>query len=327
MPVALITGAAGQDGLHLARHLSRIGYDVIAVTQFGSGHERDLIAAHGGGAQMRTCDITDLVSVATVIRETCPDEVYNLAAISSVRGSWEQPLRSCEVNGFGLLTILEAIRLADRADRTRVFQASSAQLFGDVDGDSFNELTPIRPNSPYGASKAFAHFIAASYRQRFGMFVSCGILGNHESFLHDQEFVVPRIARTVARIAAGRATELVLDNLTGSRDWGYAGDFVAAMHACLQHPVPEDFVIATGELHTVEDAVQAAFRAAGITDWRPMVRLTGADNGQPPRIPRADITKAEQLLGWKPTVSFEELIARMVTDAIAAETAASGTPR
>lgn len=220
MPVALITGAAGQDGLYLARHLGQLGYDVIAVTQFGSGYERDLIAAHGGGARMRICDITDLVSVATVIRETCPDEVYNLAAISSVQASWEQPLRSCEVNGFGLLTILEAIRLAGRADKTRVFQASSAQLFGDVDGDSFNELTPIRPNSPYGASKAFAHFIASSYRQRFGMFVSCGILGNHESFLHDQEFVVPRIVRTVARIAVGRETELVLHNLTGRETGG-----------------------------------------------------------------------------------------------------------
>jgi GDPmannose 4,6-dehydratase len=319
MPTALITGSTGQDGLYLSRHLNSLGYEVIAVTQFGSSHERQLVAAHGGNATVRACDITDLVSVTAAIRETRPDEIYNLAAISSVRASWDQPMRTCEVNGLGPLTILEAIRLADRVEHTRVFQASSAQLFGDVATGSFDETTPIQPNSPYGASKALAHFLAASYRHRYGMFVSCGILGNHESSLHDQEFVVPRIVRTVARIATGQAHELVLDNLTAERDWGFAGDFVAAMHLCLQHPTPEDFVIATGELHTVEDAVQAAFHAAGIVDWQPMVRLTGADTGQAQRVPRADISKTRQRLGWKPTVSFAELIEGMVTEAIATE--------
>jgi GDPmannose 4,6-dehydratase len=320
MPTALITGSTGQDGLYLSKHLSRLGYEVIAVTQFGSSHERQLLAVHGGSATVRACDITDLVSVTAAIRETRPDEIYNLAAISSVRASWDQPMRACEVNGLGPLTILEAVRLADRAEQTRVFQASSAQLFGDVAIDVFDENTPIQPNSPYGASKALAHFLAASYRQRYGMFVSCGILGNHESALHDQEFVVPRIVRTVARIATGHEHELVLDNLTAERDWGFAGDFVTAMHLCLQHPTPEDFVIATGELHTVEDAVRAAFYTAGIVDWQPMVRLTGADAGQARRVPRADINKARRLLGWKPTVGFAELIAGMVTEAIAAET-------
>lgn len=321
MPTALITGAAGQDGLHLAAHLRQLGYEVIGVAQFGSRHERDLIGQHAGDIQVVTCDITDLVSVATTIRQTCPDEIYNLAAISSVRTSWEQPLRACDVNGTGLLTVLEAVRLSGRTTETKVFQASSAQLFGDVAGESFNEETPIRPTSPYGASKAFAHFMAASYRVRYRMFISCGILGNHESGLHDQGFVVPRITSTVARIAVGRASELVLDNLTATRDWGYAGDFVVAMHAALQHHTAEDFVIATGELHTVEDAVSAAFQAAGITSWRSMVRVTGTVTGQPQSIPRADISKAKRLLGWKPTTTFDALIAHMVQDAIAAERA------
>lgn len=319
MPTALITGATGQDGLYLAAHLRQLGYHVVAVAQFGSRHERDLISRHAGDIQVVTCDITDLVSVATTVRETGPDEIYNLAAISSVRASWEQPLRACDVNGTGLLTILEAVRLSGRTSETKIFQASSVQLFGEVDGESFNEETPIRPTTPYGASKALAHFMAASYRARHGMFISCGILGNHESELHDQGFVVPRITSSVARIAVGRADELVLDNLTATRDWGYAGDFVVAMQAALQHPTAEDFVIATGELHTVEDVVSAAFHTAGITNWRSMVRLTGRDNGQLQHIPRADISKAQQLLGWKPTLTFDALIAHMVQEAIAAE--------
>lgn len=324
MPTALISGATGQDGLYLSKHLSALGYEVIALTQFGSSHERQLLATHGGNATVRAGDITDLVAMTAVIRETQPDEIYNLAAISSVRASWEQPMRGCEVNALGPLTILEAVRLADRVGETRVFQASSAQLFGDVSTSTFDESTPVRPTTPYGASKSFAHFLAASYRQRYDMFVSCGILGNHESALHDQEFVIPLIVQNVARIATGRAHELVLHNLTGERDWGFAGDFVDAMHRCLQHPSPEDFVIATGEIHTVEDAVQTAFHAAGIVDWRPLVRLTGADVGRTQSVPRADISKARQLLGWKPQVSFEDLITRMVTDAIATETVNTG---
>jgi len=322
MPTALITGAAGQDGLHLGAYLRRLGYDVVAVTQFGSQHERDLIRSHAGDVKVVTCDITDIVSVATIIGETTPDEIYNLAALSSVRASWEQPLTACNVNGVGLVAILEAVRLAGRPPESpiKIFQASSAQLFDDLEGDeTFNEDTPIRPTSPYAASKALAHFMADGYRRRYGMFVSCGILGNHESALHDQEFVVPRITSTVARIAAGQATELVLDNLTGTRDWGYAGDFVVAMHAALQHRTAEDFVIATGELHTVEDVVRAAFNAAGISDWRPFVRVTGAGSGQPHRTLRADIGKARQLLGWKPVTSFDVLVGRMVQQAMAGE--------
>jgi GDPmannose 4,6-dehydratase len=319
MPTALITGATGQDGLHLAAHLRQLGYQVVAVAQSGSRHERDLISRHAGDVHVVTCDITDLVSVATTVRETSPDEIYNLAAVSSVRTSWEQPLRACDVNGVGLLTILEAVRLTDRTTETKIFQASSAQLFGDVNADTFDEQTPFRPTSPYGASKAFAHFMASSYRTRYCMFISCGILGNHESALHDQEFVIPRITSTVARIATGHAAELVLDNLTATRDWGYAGDFVAAMHAALQHHTAEDFVIATGQLHSVEDAVSAAFHAAGISDWRGLVRVTGAATGQARHMPRADISKAQRLLGWKPTVTFDALIARMVHEAIAAE--------
>jgi GDPmannose 4,6-dehydratase len=205
----------------------------------------------------------------------------------------------------------------------RVFQASSAQIFGDITGDRFAEDTAIRPVSPYGAAKAFAHFAADSYRREYGMFVSCGILGNHESPLHAADFVIPRITQAVSRIAAGQQDKLALDNITATRDWGYAGDFVIAMHAALQHERPEDFVIATGELHSVADAVDAAFTAAGIADWQTYVSAAGVTGGRAQQGARGDISKARRLLGWTPTVGFGDLIAMMVQH-YARQTAESG---
>jgi GDPmannose 4,6-dehydratase len=314
MPRALITGIAGQDGLLLARYLLSLEYEVVGTVQFGSAHERQRIHDLVGDIGLVTADMTDLASLLSAIRLTQPDEVYNLAGISSVRVSWEQPARVAEVNGIGLVNLLEALRAATptEAGRVRVFQASSAQMFGEIDGEWFSESTPLRPTSPYGASKAFAHLAADSYRRRYGMFVSCGILGNHVSALHDAEFVVPRITRAVGRIAAGLQEKLVLDNLTATRDWGYACDFVTAMHATLQCHKPEDFVIATGELRSVRDVVSRAFFAAGVADWKSLVATTGADNGRAHHGVRGDIRKARRLLGWTPRTTFEQLITMMV---------------
>jgi GDPmannose 4,6-dehydratase len=314
LPTALITGAAGQDGLHLIRYLRQLDYDVVAMVQFGSAAERDRIRQAGDDARVVTGDVTDLPSLLTILGRVRPDEVYNLAAISSVGLSWEQPARTAEVNGLGLVNLLEAVRAIGLAEHTRVFQASSAQMFGDVVDEWFTEDSPIRPVSPYGVSKAFAHATADSYRRRYGMFVSCGILGNHESSLHDEEFVVRRITRGISRIATGEEEHLVLFNLSATRDWGYAGDFVRAMHASLAFSRPEDFVIATGELHSVGDVVAAAASAAGITDWRERVRTTDDDTARTQRGAKGDISKAGQLLGWQPQVSFEELISAMVKD-------------
>jgi GDPmannose 4,6-dehydratase len=312
LPTALITGAAGQDGFYLANHLGRLGYKVAGILQ--PGEHRNLQRDLGGSIDLVTGDMTDMPSLLNAIRQVQPDEVYNLAAVSSVRTAWEQPNRAADVNGLGLVNLLEALRAlaGGRASQIRVFQASSAQIFGDVDGDWFTEETPIRPISPYGAAKAFAHFAADAYRREYGMFVSCGILGNHESPLHDADFVIPRITQTAGRIAAGLPDKLVLDNLTATRDWGYAGDFVVAMHAALQHDRPEDFVIATGELHSVAEAVEAAFAAAGIADWQAYVSAAGVTGRRAQRGVRGNINKTRRLLGWTPTVDFGDLMAMMV---------------
>lgn len=313
MPTALITGAAGQDGLHLAKYLKSLGYRVVAVVQYGSAPERERICSFVGHVEVVTGDLTDFASLVRAIQYAQPDEIYNLGGISSVRLAWEQPLRTVEVNGVGLVNLLEALRAAGSpTGRARVFQASSAQMFGDIEGEWFTEETPIRPNNLYGTAKAYAHFAAEAYRRRYGLFVSCGILGNHESAIHDDEFVVRKITRGVSRIAAGEKQFLTLDDLDATRDWGYAGDFVVAMHAALQLDRPEDFVIATGELWSVGEVAAVAFAAAGITDWRWHVRTTQGVTGQIRRGAKGDSRKAHELLGWVPQVGFEELVGTMV---------------
>jgi GDPmannose 4,6-dehydratase len=312
LPTALITGAAGQDGFYLASHLRCLGYEVAGLLQPREHRDRGWDKA--GNIELITGDMTDMASLLNALRQVHPDEVYNLAAVSSVRTAWDQPLRAVDVNGLGLVNLLEALRATagSRVSEIRVFQASSAQIFGDISGDCFTEDTPIRPVSPYGAAKAFAHFTADAYRREYGMFISCGILGNHESPLHDADFVIPRITQAVGRVAAGTQDKLVLDNLTATRDWGYAGDFVVAMHAALQHQGPEDFVIATGEVHSVADAVAAAFATVGIADWQAHVSAGDVASGRAQHGVRGDISKARRLLGWSPTVGFADLVAMMV---------------
>jgi len=313
---ALVTGAAGQDGLYLVAYLRRLGYEVVGVVPLGTTGERRRVQDLVGDVELVPADVTDTTSLARAIAHADPHEIYNLAGISSVRLAWDLPVRAADVNGVGVVRLLEAVRIAvpQEPERVRVFQASSVQIFGDVEGEWFCENTPIRPLSPYGAAKAFAHFAAASYRARYGMFISCGILGNHESPLQDEEFLLRRVTRAVGAIASGRLDVLTLYNLDGMRDWGYAGDYVRAMHAALQHDQPEDFVIASGNVHSVADVVEAAFAAVGIEEWRPYVKVTSVDTGQTRGGAKGDITRARRTLGWVPEVTFADLVAAMVRE-------------
>lgn len=314
MTTALITGIGGQDGLYLAAYLKRLGYDVAGLLPFGTFAEQSRVREIVGEVELCSCDVTDAGALAAVIARVAPDEIYNLAAITSVRVSWDVPARTADINGVGVTRLLEAVRLHDarHPGRVRVFQASSVQMFGEVDDGWYRESTPVRPASPYGAAKAFGHFLADIYRARYGMFVSCGILGNHESPLQDEEFLLQHVCRGAARIARGELDTLRIHNLDGVRDWGYAGDYVRAMHAMLQHSEPADFVIASGRTHSVHDVVVEAFARAGITDWRRHVSVVGANTGQTRIGARGDITNAQEKLGWTPSVGFPELIAAMV---------------
>jgi GDPmannose 4,6-dehydratase len=312
---ALITGVGGQDGLYLTAYLKQIGYEVVGLLPFGTAAEQRRVRDVVGDVELLSGDVTDTIALARVIARFDPDEIYNLAAISSVPVAWDLPVRTAEVNAVGVVRLLEALRLLDSsARRTRVFQASSAQMFGAIDGEWFREDTPIRPVGPYATAKAFGHFTAAAYRERYGMFVACGILGNHESPLQDEEFLLRHVSIGARRIADGKQDFLPLRSLDGVRDWGYAGDYVRAMHAMLQCDRPADFVIASGHTHTVADVARTAFASVGIEDWRPYVSVVSKDTGQPLAGVKGDITRARTELNWSPTVTFEELVTAMVRD-------------
>jgi GDPmannose 4,6-dehydratase len=312
MSVALITGVNGQDGMHLAAYLTEIGYAVVGMLRLGTGaSERALLTTMVDGIEIVAGDLTDFGSLHRIIRDVAPDEIYNLAAISSVRLSWAHPTMTGEINALGLVNLLEAVRATARRE-IRVFQASSVQMFGEVEGEVFHEKTPIRPTSPYGASKAFAHFIANSYRRQHDIFVACGILGNHSSPLQGDDHVLGRIAGSVAQLAVGKRDTVTVDNLSGTRDWGYAGDYVEAMHAILQQSAPDDFVIATGEVHSVADALAVAMSAAGIRDWQSAIDVSGGEASQVTAGVPGDITKARGVLRWSPRLSFADLVTMMV---------------
>jgi GDPmannose 4,6-dehydratase len=271
-------------------------------------------------------DLEDQQSLIRAVQEAEPDEVYNLAGISSVALSWREPLLTAEVTGLGLLRLLLAVTaFTERTGRsTRLVQASSAEIFGFAEPPQ-SELTAISPVTPYGAAKAFAHHAVAVYRQA-GAQVSSVILYNHESPRRPENFVTRRITSTVARIARGSQERLRLGNLDARRDWGFAGDYAKAMHLVARHPKPDDFVVATGESRSVRDFVAAAFSAAGIADWQKLVEVDPefvrpADPGEQ----RGDATKARTVLGWRPQVGFDELVAMMVSaDLAALDTDGSG---
>jgi GDPmannose 4,6-dehydratase len=309
----LITGVGGQDGSLLARLLLDEGYEVAGVVR----REPEAYAESLGDLITRIelvrADLLRHDSLLEALRETRPTEVYNLAAPSFVPRSWDEPIVTAEFAAVGATSMLEAIRQVDPG--IRFYQASSSEIFGEPRETPQTEETAPSPLTPYGVAKAYAHFIAASYRKRYGMFTCCGILYNHESPLRPVQFLPRKVARAAAAISLGLEDELVLGDLTARRDWGYAGDYVRAMWLMLQHSEPGDYVVATGVSHSVEELVERAFAAVGL-DWREHVRSdTSLYRGAAELHDLVgDASKARTVLGWEPEVSFEELV-RLLVDA------------
>ncbi len=315
MPTALITGITGQDGLYLAELLLSKGYDVHGLIRGQNNPRRDLVADLVPDVRLHTGDLTDMSSLIRALRDSDPDEVYNLGAISYVAYSWENAALTTDVTGKGVLNLLEALRLhgGDDPGRVRFYQASSSEMFGKVQEVPQRETTLLWPRSPYGVSKVFGHHMTINYRESYGMHASSGILFNHESPRRGHEFVTRKVSRAVARISLGLADHVTLGNLDARRDWGFAGDYVEAMWLMLQQPHGGDYVVATGETHSIRDLLDLAFGHVGIDDWTRFVR-------QDPRFMRpaevdeliGDASRARAVLGWKPKVSFSELVAMMV---------------
>ena len=322
MPSALITGITGQDGLYLAEHLLAKGYDVFGLIRGQSNPKRALVEQTVPGVRLLTGDLGDLSSLLRALEIAQPDEVYNLGAISFVAYSWENARVTSEVTGMGVLNILEAVRLfcGDDPSRVRFYQASSSEMFGKAQEVPQRESTLLWPRSPYGVAKVFGHYMTINYRESYGMHASSGILFNHESPRRGPEFVTRKISIAVARIALGLQDELVLGNLDAKRDWGFAGDYVDAMWRMLQQPTADDYVVATGETHSIREFLDAAFDAAGIDGWSRYVRQDPAFM-RPAEIDQlvGDPTKASSVLGWKPEVDFLGLVAMMVESDLAAE--------
>ncbi|MFN8193133.1 MAG: GDP-mannose 4,6-dehydratase [Nocardioidaceae bacterium] len=321
MPTALITGITGQDGLYLAELLLAKGYDVHGVIRGQNNPKRDLVESLLPDVTLHHGDLTDMSSLIRALRDSDPDEVYNLGAVSFVAYSWENAALTTDVTGKGVLTMLESLRLhcGDDIGRVRFYQASSSEMFGKVQETPQHERTLLWPRSPYGVSKVFGHHMTVNYRESYAMHASSGILFNHESPRRGPEFVTRKISQAVAAIALGRGDGLVLGNLDAQRDWGFAGDYVEAMWLMLQQPEADDYVIATGETHSIREFVEAAFAHVGIDDWAPFVRQDERFM-RPAEVDRlvGDASKAREVLGWKPRVGFTELVAMMVDADVAA---------
>ncbi|HWK92901.1 MAG TPA: GDP-mannose 4,6-dehydratase [Luteimicrobium sp.] len=327
MPRALITGITGQDGYYLAKFLLEKGYEVYGLLRGQNNPKREAVERELRGVHLLTGDLTDPSSLWRVLELSHPDEVYNLGAISYVAYSWENAQITTEVTAKGVLNILEAVRQYAGADLDKVafYQASSSEMFGTVGTDRQQERTLLWPRSPYGVAKVFGHYMTINFRESYGMRASSGILFNHESPRRGPEFVTRKITRGVARIALGLQDELVLGNLDARRDWGFAGDYVEAMWLMLQQPEGDDYVIATGEPHSVRDMLELAFANVGIDDWERHVRIDPA-LFRPAEIDAldGDATKARERLGWKPRVTFSELVTMMVDADLTEQRALSG---
>ncbi|MBX9582099.1 MAG: GDP-mannose 4,6-dehydratase [Gemmataceae bacterium] len=311
MKRALITGVTGQDGSYLAELLLEQGYEVHGVVRRASTETFERINHLSGKIQLHQADLLDQLSIIDVMKATRPDEVYNLAAQSFVPTSWKQPVLTGEFTAIGVTRVLEAIRLLG-PDAIRFYQASSSEMFGKVVQVPQTEDTPFYPRSPYGVAKVYGHWITVNYRESYGMFCCSGILFNHESERRGREFVTRKVTDGVARIKLGLAKELRLGNLDAKRDWGFAGDYVRAMWLMLQQDRADDYVVATGQTHTVRRLVELAFRAAGL-DWQKYV-VTDPALVRPAEVDLliGDPAKAKAKLGWQPEVSFEQLVERMV---------------
>lgn len=309
---ALITGITGQDGSYLAELLLDKGYEVVGVVRRTSHDSYERIGHLLDRVQIVPADLLDQHSLTAVLRDAKPDEVYNLAAQSFVPTSWTQPVLTGEFTALGVTRLLEAVRLAHPA--ARFYQASSSEMFGKAVETPQRETTPFYPRSPYGVAKVYGHWITVNYRESYGLYAVSGILFNHESPRRGLEFVTRKVSDGVARIVKGKASELRLGNLDARRDWGFAGDYVDAMWRMLQRPVPTDYVIGTGEMHSVRELCELAFGHVGL-DWKKyvtvdqrLVRPAEVDTLQ------ADPAKARREIGWAPRTTFAELV-RMMVDA------------
>jgi GDPmannose 4,6-dehydratase len=324
---ALITGITGQDGRHLSQFLAAKGYQVFGLVHGQANPKIDLVQGENPALELLEGDLRDLSSLIAVVEQVQPDEVYNLGAISFVQLSFKQAELTAEITGLGVLRMLEAVRIVGGTDNNpiRFYQASSSEMFGKVQQTPQTETTTFHPRSPYGAAKVFGHYTTVNYREAYGIRASSGILFNHEGPKRGLEFVTRKVTNSVARIQLGLQEVITMGNIDSSRDWGYAGDYVEAMWMMLQQDEPDDFVIATGETHSIRDLLDVAFRHAGIDDWTPYVR-------QDPRFYRpaevdlliGDSSKARRKLGWKPLVSFEELVQMMYEHDLAEESAKAG---
>jgi GDPmannose 4,6-dehydratase len=317
---ALITGITGQDGSYLAEHLVDMGYEVWGLVRGQANPRVRHLRQSLGDVRLIRGDLLDQGSLIAAVERVQPDEVYNLAAISYVPMSWQQAELTGEVTGLGVLRVLEAIRVCSgiSASRSpgrgqiRFYQASTSEMFGQVTQTPQNEQTAFHPRSPYGVAKVYGHFLTQNYRESYGMYAVSGIMFNHESPRRGAEFVTRKVSLGVAKIKLGYERQLRLGNLSASRDWGFAGDYVRAMQLMLAQDSPSDYVIGTGVTHSVETLVDTAFRVAGL-DWRDHV-VTDAAFIRPAEVDRlcADAAKARDELGWEPKIGFEELVAMMV---------------
>ena len=327
MPRALITGITGQDGLYLSELLLSKGYEVYGLIRGQNNPKRELVEQTVPGVKLLTGDLMDFSSLLRALESSQPDEVYNLGAISFVAYSWENAHLTADVTGKGVLNVLEAVRLYahDDVSKVRFYQASSSEMFGKVQEVPQRETTLLWPRSPYGVSKVFGHYMTINYRESYGMHASSGILFNHESPRRGPEFVTRKISMAVARIKLGLQDSITLGNLDAKRDWGYAGDYVDAMWRMLQQPEGDEYVVATGETHSIRDFLDRAFAHVGIDDWAPYVK-------QDPRFMRpaevelliGDPTKAHEKLGWNRKVDFPQLVAMMVDNDLQEQRALAG---
>jgi len=307
---AIITGITGQDGSYLAELLLEKGYEVTGIVRRLSHQNYGRIEHLLDRVHLRPADLLDQLSLVRAFEDHEPDEVYNLAAMSFVPASWDQPFLTGEFNAQGVTRVLEAVRMVN--PKIKLYQASSSEMFGKVREVPQTEMTPFYPRSPYGVSKVFGHYITVNYRESYGLFACSGILFNHESPRRGLEFVTRKVTDLVARIKLGLATKLPLGNLEAHRDWGFAGDYVRAMWLMLQQPTPDDYVVATGVSHSVKELVQVAFDRVGL-DWQKYVEIDPALL-RPAEVDHliGNADKARKILGWAPSVDFKGLVTMMV---------------
>jgi GDPmannose 4,6-dehydratase len=310
MPTALISGITGQDGSHLAEFLLGKSYRVAGVLRRSSTSNCQRLEKIRERIELHSGDLADQTSIIRILEEVRPDEVYNLASMSFVGASWQQPVLTGDLTGLGVTRLLEGVRQV--CPQARFYQASSSEMFGKAWETPQRESTPFHPRSPYGVAKVYGHHITVNYRESYGLFACSGILFNHEGPRRGLEFVTRKITHTAARIKLGLEKELRLGNLQARRDWGYAGDFVRAMWLMLQQDKPDDFVIGTGVIHSVQEFVEIAFAHLAL-DWRDHV-VIDPDLYRPAEVDvlQADWSRARDVLGWEPETTFEELVEMMV---------------